>query len=172
MGGPGAAAAPAPARRLEWARGQMELEYRRELGLLTEAERGALAPGRGGQAARRPPKTPQGPPRGARGGAGERAAVTGGFDMQAVMGDYEKDRQGQLARNRAVLAQMGLLNHATTAEMRAPQPRASAGRRPRRTPASRDPAAGPAGPTSGRCRAWMSGGCGSAGWAARRTACT
>ena len=33
------------------------------------------------------------------------------------MGDYEKDRQGQLARNRAVLAQMGLLNHATTAEM-------------------------------------------------------
>ena len=43
--------------------------------------------------------------------------------MQAVMGDYEKDRQGQLARNRAVLAQMGLLNHATTAEMRAPQPR-------------------------------------------------
>ena len=59
------------------------------------------------------------------------------------MGDYEKDRQGQLARNRAVLAQMGLLNHATTAEMRAPQPRASAGRRPRRTPASRDPAAEP-----------------------------
>lgn len=59
------------------------------------------------------------------------------------MGDYEKDRQGQLARNRAVLAQMGLLNHATTAEMRAPQPRASAGRRPRRTPASRAPAAEP-----------------------------
>ena len=102
-----------------------------------------MAPKRSGKVAKRAPKTPRGPPRDARGGAGERAAVTGGFDMQAVMGDYEKDRQGQLARNRAMLAQMGLLSHATTNEMKTPQQKVSASRRRPRTPVPGAPAAGP-----------------------------
>ena len=55
--------------------------------------------------------------------------------MASVMGDYERGRQGQLERNRAVLERMGLLRHEASAEMRAARPR-NAGRKRPRAPAA------------------------------------